>query len=740
MSEINVEVLAEEEGAGVDAVADVLKGDKGDKGDQGIQGVPGYTPQKGTDYFTSEEIEGIKTDVKDDVIEEITPTLNNKANASDVYTKNQTDTLLGGKQNNITSFNKLLSDLVDDTNQTNKFVTSTEKTNWNAKYDKPNTGIPKTDLANDVQTSLGKADTALQEHQDISGKVDKVAGKGLSTEDYTTAEKEKLAELENYDDSELVEQIEALETELEETQTKLDRTRASLPKVSGEGENLTLNGTAEDDFRKFVVKGNTKQDSYTGKNLVPFTNQDFTLNNVHYYVKNGSLILDGTSTSETSSLNSKFKEQFRFTLPEGTYKISHKETDGACYLYNLNDTSSAITVVNKNILSDTFTLTEETEVYIGFYVYQNIFNNVNTELMIEEGSTATSYEPYVGGTASPNPDYPQEIKNVSGNVNVTVGNKNLIDYKMINANASLSNNGYYFLTFPTNATILNGKFKENTQYTLSTKGYGLNGSDSRKNGQFIFEYSDGTSSALTIKGANPKDFSLTSTSGKTISDIKLTWGSESGTYLKDLQLEEGTVATNYEPYTIKTFTFPLTQGQKLMEGDYLADDGVHHVRGQVDLADLTWNYQNDTYFRSSIVENIKGNTLNSKCKIARIIDMVSLIASTDNRYAVQVYQRLWFRCSQFETLLDWTNYLQEQSNNGNPVTVEYELAEEVIEPYTEAQQIVYNQIKKAISYKDQTNIYSTNEVSPTFKVTAYKDTSTELDNIKQAIVALGGVV
>lgn len=40
-------------------------------------------------------------------------------------------------------------------------------------YSKPSDGIPKTDLASDVQTSLGKADTALQEHQDISGKLDK---------------------------------------------------------------------------------------------------------------------------------------------------------------------------------------------------------------------------------------------------------------------------------------------------------------------------------------------------------------------------------------------------------------------------------------------------------------------------------------------------------------------------------------------------------------------------------------
>ena len=41
----------------------------------------------------------------------------------------------------------------------------------------------------------------LTEHQDISGKVDKVQGKGLSTEDYTTEDKQKLAGLSNYDDT-----------------------------------------------------------------------------------------------------------------------------------------------------------------------------------------------------------------------------------------------------------------------------------------------------------------------------------------------------------------------------------------------------------------------------------------------------------------------------------------------------------------------------------------------------------
>ena len=74
---------------------------------------------------------------------------------------------------------------------------------WNGKYLKPTGGIPKADLAAAVQTSLGKADTALQSvpstyrtasAQDTidNGKVDKVTGKGLSTNDYTAAAKAKV--------------------------------------------------------------------------------------------------------------------------------------------------------------------------------------------------------------------------------------------------------------------------------------------------------------------------------------------------------------------------------------------------------------------------------------------------------------------------------------------------------------------------------------------------------------------
>ena len=79
----------------------------------------------------------------------------------------------------------------------------------------------QTDLQNELQ---GIKDV-------VNTKVDKVGGKQLSTEDYTTPEKQKLAGLSNYDDSALRKYIESLEEQnklLKEQvaalQTKIDNT------------------------------------------------------------------------------------------------------------------------------------------------------------------------------------------------------------------------------------------------------------------------------------------------------------------------------------------------------------------------------------------------------------------------------------------------------------------------------------------------------------------------------------
>lgn len=59
------------------------------------------------------------------------------------------------------------TDAVNAANAANTAATEA-KSIANAKYSKPSGGIPKSDLASGVQTSLGKADTALQSHQAIA--------------------------------------------------------------------------------------------------------------------------------------------------------------------------------------------------------------------------------------------------------------------------------------------------------------------------------------------------------------------------------------------------------------------------------------------------------------------------------------------------------------------------------------------------------------------------------------------
>lgn len=108
---------------------------------------------------------------------------------NDVYTKTEANALLDDKvdaedgkglsTNDYTDAEK--QDVADNTTarhtHSNKSILDTITQAMldligtiSGKYVKPTSGIPKTDLAESVQDSLNLADTALQEHQDISGK------------------------------------------------------------------------------------------------------------------------------------------------------------------------------------------------------------------------------------------------------------------------------------------------------------------------------------------------------------------------------------------------------------------------------------------------------------------------------------------------------------------------------------------------------------------------------------------
>lgn len=102
----------------------------------------------------------------------------------------------------------------------------------------------------------------------LNTKVDKVAGKGLSTEDYTTEEKTKLESLHNYDDTtvkaDIVSNTEAIETEVTRAKTA---EKVNADAISAEVERST---NAESELN---TKIDTKVDKVNGKQL---STEDYT--------------------------------------------------------------------------------------------------------------------------------------------------------------------------------------------------------------------------------------------------------------------------------------------------------------------------------------------------------------------------------------------------------------------------------------------------------------------------------
>lgn len=88
------------------------------------------------------------------------------------------------------------------------------------------------------------------------------------------------------------------------------------------------------------------------------------------------------------------------------------------------------------------------------------------------------------------------------------------------------------------------RFEPNTQYTLSLTAR-ADITDAAPNAlTIIFKYSDDTYTALDINTAVYARYSITSTAGKTVAGLYMSYGHNVRTYLKNIQLEKGTTATS----------------------------------------------------------------------------------------------------------------------------------------------------------------------------------------------------
>ena len=178
------------------------------------------------------------------------------------------------------------------------------------------------------------------------------------------------------------------------------------------------------------------------------------------------------------------------------------------------------------------------------------------------------------------------------------------------------------------------------------------------------------------------------------------------TIYDNLQVEIGETATPYEPYKSQIAYFPLSEGQKLYEGSYLADDGIHHKRKQIVFDgsdDEDWKIESTNNFYSNIViQNSKSSSL-VLCNYQKSINKG--LGESENCF-IGTSKKFNFQSDTINhTVADVKTWLSTHN-----LIVEYDLAEPEIIPYTAAQQEAGDKIESMKLYDGVNHIESTSEI------------------------------
>lgn len=222
--------------------------------------------------------------------------------------------------------------------------------------------------------------------------------------------------------SELIEKhnkSEASHEDLRDSVNTLSVSKANAIQCSSQSPTITVHDSAQSPLIGLNVYGKSMQGKTTGAQLLRLIDKSMTYNGATLNVVDGIATVSGTVTGESSTLWLQglwMSTTVLFTLEAGTYTL----TDCSIWSYD------GETNVSKK---GTFTLTEPLNVTgIATRSYSN-GETLNETLypMLNSGNTALPWEPYTGGIASPNPDYPQEIESVGddGSVVVSVDDQSL---------------------------------------------------------------------------------------------------------------------------------------------------------------------------------------------------------------------------------------------------------------------------------------------------------------------------
>lgn len=361
------------------------------------------------------------------------------------------------------------------------------------------------------------------------------------------------------------------------------------------GKYIMVNNTTDYNapINSFELLGDAEQTTYSGKNL-------FTMNGVTnpQYPASGITIDKTDNTLTITSATTVGAQYYGTTLPYGTFDATKtytmsgkatkvvKGTAGApavCVRWRgSNDGGTTWTAYddiyrNSNPTQGTAyewsgTLTGYTS--YQFFFYGNTGGTVSTgektsytDLQLELGSTATSYEPYVGGTASPNPDYPQAVNVVTGEQTVKIEGKNLIDNsQFVKGRTDNGVIGYASGTTDLSYTANSISFTTNASYRGVVSGliqvqpnmtYTFTATTTDTISRYIDAYDETGAWISRITGLSGLDFTATTPANCYGIRISFQLPSAGTGTLINPQLELGSQASDYTPYQGQEFEVNL---------------------------------------------------------------------------------------------------------------------------------------------------------------------------------------
>lgn len=363
--------------------------------------------------------------------------------------------------------------------------------------------------------------------------------------------------------------------------------------------------------------------------------------------------------------------------------------------------------------------------YVVTYTATDSSGNVTTERRVIKVESTPTYiikgKTTPSSTATPTMDNPVTYYGLGRDNYIDVietRGKNLFDEEsilMAIEGATKENGHYVFGVGQAYAKykdrIPTIKFKENTQYTMTIKGYSYGPDDNGNNGftnfRIVFKYTDGTESFQKLNYKTETELTYTSTAGKTVERIFMYYGYGSQVYISHIQLEEGTTATPYEPYQGSTTRINLTGHDPLMclgdNCDYIDFENsriVRNVGKYTVTGNENWDLMNSdttnsiyTYSITStsvqwILDNINykyyenTKSLNNNYEYSGTVTGILKMYGDTKKFTLYYNpaqsnqdKRAIYINSTISTQADFKSNLQSLYNSGKPMIIYYELAE-----------------------------------------------------------------